>query len=40
VRLRVRATDGTADGDLIEGGIDNVRICVGSSSFIFGDSFE
>lgn len=40
VRLRVRATDGAAGGDLIEGGIDNVRICVGVSPFIFGDSFE
>jgi extracellular elastinolytic metalloproteinase len=27
VRLRVRATDGTASGDLVEGGIDNVQIC-------------
>ena len=40
VRLRVRATDGAADGDLIEGGIDSVRICTGTDSGIFGDSFE
>ncbi len=27
VQLRVRATDGSATGDLVEGGIDNVQIC-------------
>jgi len=27
VRIRVRASDGTAGGDLIEGGIDSVKIC-------------
>ena len=27
IQLRVRATDGTADGDLVEGGIDNILVC-------------
>ena len=27
IQLRVRATDGTAGGDIVEGGIDNVSIC-------------
>ncbi|MCH9649047.1 MAG: M36 family metallopeptidase [Deltaproteobacteria bacterium] len=27
VQLRVRATDGSGPGDLVEGGIDNVQIC-------------
>jgi extracellular elastinolytic metalloproteinase len=27
LRLRVRATDGTATGDLVEAGVDNARIC-------------
>ena len=27
IRLRVRATDGSGPGDLVEGGIDNVEIC-------------
>jgi len=27
VQIRIRASDGTAGGDLIEGGIDTVRIC-------------
>jgi hypothetical protein len=27
IQLRVRATDGPATGDLVEGGIDNVQIC-------------
>ncbi len=27
VRIRIRASDGTAGGDLIEGGIDSVKIC-------------
>ena len=40
VRLRVRATDGTADGDLIEAGIDNVQICIGVAGSIFQDGFE
>jgi len=29
LQLRVRATDGSGGGDLIEGGIDNVQICGG-----------
>ncbi len=40
VRLRVRATDGEAGGDLIEAGIDNVRICTGIAGSIFQDGFE
>ncbi len=27
IQLRVRTTDGSASGDLVEGGIDNVQIC-------------
>jgi hypothetical protein len=27
LQIRVRATDGTASGDLVEGGIDSVRVC-------------
>jgi hypothetical protein len=40
VRLRVRATDGLAGGDLIEAGIDNVLICTGVDGSIFADGFE
>ncbi len=40
VRLRVRATDGPSGGDLIEAGIDDVRICIGVQSSIFEDGFE
>lgn len=40
VRLRVRATDGLADGDLIEAGVDEVRVCIGLPDDIFGDGFE
>ena len=40
VRLRVRATDGPAAGDLVEAGIDNVLICTGVDSSIFLDGFE
>ncbi len=40
VRLRVRATDGTAGGDLVEAGVDNVRICTGLPEGIFTDGFE
>ena len=40
VRLRVRATDGVASGELIEAGIDNVRICSGVPGGIFFDGFE
>ena len=40
VRLRIRATDGPADGDLVEGGTDEIRICVGLSDTIFEDGFE
>ncbi|GJM11435.1 MAG: hypothetical protein DHS20C11_37110 [Lysobacteraceae bacterium] len=41
IRLRVRTTDGTADGDLVEGGVDNIRICLGSAppDVIFEDTF-
>ncbi|MCH9647099.1 MAG: M36 family metallopeptidase [Deltaproteobacteria bacterium] len=31
IQLRVRATDGSGPGDLVEGGIDNVLICGGES---------
>ncbi len=40
VRLRVQASDGAASGDLVEGGIDNVRICLGLTDDIFTDGFE
>jgi extracellular elastinolytic metalloproteinase len=45
IQLRVRATDGTASGDLVEGGIDNVLICGGDGGPPTGgctvnDSFE
>ena len=40
VRLRVRATDGPGGGDLVEAGIDNVRICTGLVGGIFQDGFE
>jgi hypothetical protein len=40
VRLVVQATDGVADGDLVEAGIDNVRICTGLPEGIFLDGFE
>ncbi len=40
VRLRVRATDGVGGGDLVEAGIDNVRICTGVTGSIFADGFE
>ncbi len=40
VRLRVRATDGAASGDLIEAGLDNIRICTGLPDSIFQDGFE
>ncbi len=40
VRLRVRATDGTTGGDLVEAGIDNVQICTGLPEGIFQDGFE
>jgi hypothetical protein len=40
VRLRVRATDGTASGDIIEAGIDNIRICTSLTDNIFQDGFE
>ena len=40
VRLRVRATDADASGDLVEGGIDNVRICIGLTDDVFADGFE
>ncbi len=40
VRLRVRATDGLTGGDLIEAGLDNVRICTGVPGGIFQDGFE
>ena len=29
VRLRVRATDGTANGDLVEGAVDAIQVCSG-----------
>ena len=32
VQLRVRATDGTANGDLIEAGVDSVLVCASSGS--------
>ncbi len=40
IRLRVRATDGTAGGDLVEAGLDNIAICTGIASGIFQDGFE
>ncbi|MEO1084181.1 MAG: zinc-dependent metalloprotease family protein, partial [Acidobacteriota bacterium] len=40
VRLRVRVSDGTGDGDLVEGGLDNVRVCAGQGPAIFTDGFE
>lgn len=38
VRLRIRATDGTGGGDLVEGGVDAVRIC--NAYQLFYDGFE
>lgn len=40
VRLVVSATDGEAGGDLVEGGVDDIRICVGPTDLIFEDGFE
>ena len=41
VQLRVRATDGPATGDLVEAGVDNVRICpVAPSGCTVEDDFE
>ncbi len=40
VRLRVRATDGTGGGDLVEAGLDNIQICTGLPDSIFEDGFE
>ena len=40
VRLRVQASDAAGGGDLVEGGIDNVRICLGQMDDVFADGFE
>ena len=40
VRLRVQASDAAGGGDLVEGGIDNVRICLGQMDEVFADGFE
>ncbi|MEM6797226.1 MAG: hypothetical protein AAF725_24855, partial [Acidobacteriota bacterium] len=40
VRLRARVTDGTGGGDLVEAGLDNVRLCTGLGPGIFTDGFE
>ncbi len=40
VRLRVRATDGLSGGDLVEAGVDDVKICIDLPGLIFEDGFE
>ncbi len=41
LQLRVRASDGTAGGDIIEGGIDNVRVCpLVQGACIVAEDFE
>jgi extracellular elastinolytic metalloproteinase len=45
VQIRVRATDGTASGDLVEGGIDSVLVCPSDDppppgDCVVDDSFE